>query len=114
MHLNFSPVIVYEGWDADYAALFEEVDDALSPAAKEQLAAEVIFLTHNDGLHEVNLRLAPEGGGDLWTPETQELKRSEVGAVNLRYGRGGRAAGSIASRRMLAERLPYCGVRYAF
>ena len=34
VHLNFSPVIYYEGWLEDYAALFEQVDDALSEAAK--------------------------------------------------------------------------------
>lgn len=31
VHLNFSPVIVYEGWQSDYAELFTELDDVLSP-----------------------------------------------------------------------------------
>ena len=34
VHLNFSPVIVYDGWEQDWQALFEQVDEALSPAAK--------------------------------------------------------------------------------
>ncbi len=35
VHLNFSPVILYEGWERDYRCLFEEVDAALSPQASE-------------------------------------------------------------------------------
>ncbi|MDF2708105.1 MAG: radical protein, partial [Nonomuraea muscovyensis] len=37
-----------------------ELDDAIAPATRRQLAAEVIFLTHNDRLHEVNLGWHPK------------------------------------------------------
>ena len=30
VHLNFSPVIVYPGWEQDWSRLFEMIDDALS------------------------------------------------------------------------------------
>jgi DNA repair photolyase len=43
VNVNFGPVIVKRGWREDYAKLFGMLDDALSPAAKKQLAAEVIF-----------------------------------------------------------------------
>ena len=114
VHLNFSPVIVYEGWDADYCRLFEEVDDRLSPAAKEQLKAEIIFLTHNEALHEVNMRWHPKAEDHLWTPRTQEIKRSEGGMWNLRYRAAWKRRWLDRFQAMLAERLPYCGVRYAF
>ena len=73
VHLNFSPVIVYDGWERDYQRLFEQVDAALSPAAKDQLRAEIIFLTHNKQLHEVNMQWHPKAEGYLWTPETQQV-----------------------------------------
>ncbi len=63
VHLNFSPVILTPTWESDWAELLRQVDDVLSPAAKAQLAAEVIFLTHNEPLHEVNLGWQPKGGG---------------------------------------------------
>ena len=85
VHLNFSPVIVYDGWEQDYQPLFEQIDDTLSPAAKEQLRAEIIFLTHNEQLHEVNMQWHPKAEDYLWTPETQQIKRSEGGMWNLRY-----------------------------
>lgn len=59
VHLNFSPVIYYPDWQADYQELFEQIDDVLSPQAKQQLQAEIIFLTHNENLHERNLKWNP-------------------------------------------------------
>jgi spore photoproduct lyase family protein len=114
VHLNFSPVIVYEGWEQDYRRLFEQVDHALSPAAKEQLRAEIIFLTHNKQLHEVNMQWHPKAEDLLWTPETQQVKRSEGGMWNLRYKVAWKQQWLARFRDLLARHLPYCGVRYAF
>ena len=114
VHLNFSPVVVYDGWLADYRALLREVDDVLSPAAKAQLACEVIFLTHNEALHLVNLGWHPAAEALLWTPDTQEAKESEQGQRNVRYRAGlkGRLVREFTD--LLAGELPYCRVRYAF
>ena len=114
VHLNFSPVIVYEGWSADYAALFAEVDAALSPAAKAQLAAEIIFLTHNGPLHEINLRWHPQAEDLLWQPKWQEAKVSETGGENVRYRHGMKGKLVARLRELLADAMPYCRVRYAF
>jgi spore photoproduct lyase family protein len=114
VHLNFSPVVVYDGWREDYRALFREIDDVLSPAAKAQLACEVIFLTHNEALHLVNLGWHPAAEALLWTPETQEAKESEQGQRNVRYRTGlkGRLVREFTA--LLAAELPYCRIRYAF
>ncbi len=114
VHLNFSPVILYAGWQADYAELFQQVRDALSPAALEQLAAEVIFLTHHEGLHEVNLGWHPKAEQLLWQPAVQEEKRSEYGGVNVRYRSGFKGRQVRAFTDLLAQHLPECRVRYAF
>ena len=114
VHLNFSPVIVYEGWQEDYKALFQEVDDTLSPAAKEQLACEVIMLTHNAGLHEVNLQWHPKAEDALWRPDLQEAKISNTGGENVRYRHGYKGRLVAEFKALLEHRLPYCPVRYAF
>jgi spore photoproduct lyase family protein len=114
VHLNFSPVVLHEGWEAEWAALFEELDDVLPAPAKEGLAAEVIMLTHNAGLHEVNLRWHPRAEEALWRPDIQEAKRSEVGAENIRYRAGWKGRWLDRFRALLAARMPYCRVRYAF
>jgi hypothetical protein len=90
------------------------LNDTLSPAAKAQAKAEVIFLTHNADLHDVNLQWHPKAEDMLWSPRLQETKRSENGQENLRY----RAALKGRMVRMfldlMAEHLPWCPVRYAF
>ena len=114
VHLNFSPVIYYEGWLEDYAALFEQVADTVSPAALAQLKAEVIFLTHNDRLHEVNMAWHPQAEGLLWVPELQEAKVSETGGRNVRYRRGLKGELVAEFSALLRARLPTCTIRYAF
>ena len=114
VHLNFSPVIVYDGWEMDYVELFESIDDTLSPAAKEQLKAEVIFLTHNAALHEVNLRWHPRAEDFLWRPELQQKKLSQNGMWNLRYKVHEKRRYLETFLGTLARTLPYCEVRYAF
>lgn len=115
VNVNFGPVIFEEGWREGYAELFEMLDGVLSEAAKEQLAAEVIFLTHTKELHEVNLRWHPRGEKVLWRPDLQEHKISQAsGARVLRYERDFKRGLVREFRELLAERMPYCRVRYAF
>ena len=114
VHLNFSPVVLREGWEAEWGALFEELDDTLPAAVKDQLAAEIIMLTHNKDLHEVNLAWHPKAEELLWRPDIQEEKMSESGGVNLRYRTGWKGRWLGRFKDLLAARMPYCRVRYAF
>ncbi|CAO4164540.1 spore photoproduct lyase family protein [Methylorubrum populi] len=114
VHVNFSPVILYEGWEADWADLFAEIDGTISESAKAQLKCEIIMLTHNAGLHEVNLGWHPKAEALLWRPDIQETKRSEGGGDNLRYRTGWKGKWLTRFKALLAEHLPYCRVRYAF
>ncbi len=114
VHVNLSPVIVRDGWLEAYEQLFEEIDDAIAPRAKEQLAAEVIFLTHNEPLHEINLRWHPKAEQLLWTPETQQAKWSQTGGRNVRYRNGFKGERVRELTDLLAARAPWLRVRYAF
>lgn len=114
VHLNFAPVIYYDEWQSDYEQLFEQIDDTLSPKAKDQLKAEVIFLTHNDRLHEVNMGWHPQAEEVLWRPDIQETKFSQTGGKNVRYKRGFKGTLVDAFCEQLRDRLPYCTIRYAF
>ncbi len=114
VHVNFSPVVVYDGWLDEYARLFEEIDDVLSERAKRQLAAEVIFLTHNAELHQVNLMWHPQAETLLWQPDKQESKVSESGGTNVRYRHGTKGAMLRSFTALLNHHVPYCTVRYAF
>ena len=114
VHVNLSPVVVRDGWLEDWGTLLDELGAALSPAARSQLAAEVIFLTHNRDLHEVNLGWHPKAEELIWRPDLQQPKRSQNGSWNVRYRTGAKGSYVAALTSLIAERLPCCRVRYAF
>ncbi|MDI9832946.1 spore photoproduct lyase family protein [Streptomyces sp. KAU_LT] len=114
VHFNLSPVVVRPGWEDAWADLLRHLDDVLPARVKEQAAAEVIMLTHNEELHEVNLGWHPRAEDVLWRPEIQQAKRSQNGARNVRY-RNGIKGDAVAALRALIDRYaPWLRVRYAF
>ena len=114
VHVNFSPVIVADGWLEQWTELFTQLRDGIGEAASRQLAAEIIFLTHNEQLHEVNLGWHPKAEQVLWRPELQEPKRSENGGLNVRYRSAAKRGYLDQLQAALAQTLPSCTVRYAF
>jgi len=114
VNINFGPIIYYDTWLEDYKKLFEQIDATLSPQLKAQLQAEVIFLTHNEQLHEVNLQWHPKAEELLWRPDVQEQKVSQAGGDNLRYKLSIKRSLVDAFCSLLREELPYCTIRYAF
>jgi spore photoproduct lyase family protein len=114
VHLNFSPVVLREGWEADWTALLQQLDDELSDAAKAQAATEVIMLTHNEQLHEVNLGWHPQAEEVLWRPELQQPKVSQNGMLNVRYRNDVKRAGVDRVQQLIARHAPWLRVRYAF
>ena len=114
VQINFSPVVIGDGWLERYEQLFTEIDDTIPARLKEELACEVIFLTHNARLHEVNLGWHPTAEDLLWTPQNQEAKVSQGGGHNIRYRRGYKGRMVRQFLELLERRLPYIRVRYAF
>ncbi len=114
VHLNLSPVVLREGWEADWAELLRRLDDELSPAAKAQAAAEVILLTHNRDLHQVNLGWHPKAEELLWRPDVQQPKRSQNGSWNVRYRNDVKRAGVTRVQELVAAHAPWLRIRYAF
>ena len=114
VHVNFSPVVVEDGWLARWADLLDALGDATSERTRAQLACEVIFLTHNEQLHEVNLGWHPQAEEVLWQPRLQETKRSQNGALNVRYAWRAKQGYVEQLLALIRERAPWCTVRYAF
>lgn len=85
VHINYSPVVYYKDWIDDYVELFELVDKIVDD--KENVLAEVIFLTHNVNKHQYNLDNNYDSEDLLWNPEIQETKTSQYGGKNIRYKR---------------------------
>ncbi|MET9800889.1 spore photoproduct lyase family protein [Streptomyces sp. NPDC006368] len=114
VHFNLSPVVIRPGWERDWAELLRRLDDVLPRRVKEQAAAEVIMLTHNRDLHEVNLGWHPRAEDLLWRPDLQQAKRSENGSWNVRYRNAPKASSLAALRGLIETHTPWLRVRYAF
>ncbi len=80
VHINFSPIVVYDNWLGDYEQLFKLVNRYVSN--KDNVLAECIFLTHNKKKHLLNPK---QGEEFIWTPHNQETKTSQYGGHNIRY-----------------------------
>lgn len=86
VHINFSPIVVYENWLHDYQLLFEQINDQVRADFKLHVKAECIFLTHNPWQHDRNLSNNRQQVEDyLWQPAFQEAKTSQYGSEALRY-----------------------------
>ncbi|MEU0333902.1 spore photoproduct lyase family protein [Streptomyces sp. NPDC006193] len=114
VHFNLSPVVLRPGWQEAWADLLRHLDDVLPDRVKQQAAAEVIMLTHNRDLHEVNLGWHPRAEEVLWQPALQQGKRSQNGALNVRYTNRVKAEAVDALRGLVAARAPWLRIRYAF
>ena len=111
---NLSPVIVREGWTEEWRQLLRRLGDELEPGVRDGMGAEVIMLTHNEALHEVNLGWHPRAEELLWTPALQEAKTSQNGQDNVRYRHGAKATMLARLRAVIAEEAPWMRIRYAF
>lgn len=114
VHINFSPVVVFDGWLDHYKQLFKYVDEMVDSKYKSEVLAEVIFLTHNGEKHLYNTRNDLPGEHVLWVPEIQEAKTSEYGGKNIRYRRDLKAGYIDQFKKIHDEVIPWNKIRYIF
>lgn len=85
VHINYSPVIITKTTTKLYTELFQLVDSIVDDSIKPSVKCEVIFLTHNDNMHKLNISENPKAEQFLWRPHIQEPKTSQHGGKNIRY-----------------------------
>ena len=112
VHINFSPVIVFEGWLEEYEKLFKIVDNTVK--YKDKVKAEVIFLTHNEEKHKYNLENKLPGEELLWFPKLQENKTSQYGGENIRYDHNKKRKYIEEFKLLHNKIIPWNKIRYIF
>lgn len=112
VHINYSPVVLYKGWIEDYKYLFQMVNDYVD--YKDQVLAEVIFLTHNEKKHKYNVENNIPGEKYLWVPKIQENKKSQYGGENVRYNRYLKKDAIKQFQSLHKEIIPWNTIRYIF
>jgi len=114
VHINFSPVIVTGDWLIQYRMLFEGVDAIVDRKYKNQVKAEVIFLTHNHNKHQYNISNHLAGEELLWNPLIQEDKTSQYGGLNIRYKHNLKSQYINEFTQLHDEIIPWNHIRYIF
>ena len=112
VHVNYSPIIVYDGWLQDYEYIFNMMNDYVEN--KTTVLAECIFLTHNYKKHIVNLNRHPKTEIDLWVADKQEIKTSQYGGENVRYRLGLKSKYIKEFRKLHNKLVPWNKIRYIF
>lgn len=112
VHINFSPVIVVDGWLEEYAELFKQVDSIVK--YKDKVKAEVIFLTHNEKKHNYNIENNLPGEELLWFPSLQERKISQYGGDNIRYEHNKKQQYIEDFKSVHSRIIPWNKIRYIF
>ena len=109
VHINYSPVIVHDGWEEEYRNLFKLVNDYIDN--KDVVKAEVIFLTHHEGRHLNNNKEAQDL---LWKPMIMEKKISQTGSQALRYQHVLKRGFIETFKKIHKEEVPWNTIRYIF
>jgi spore photoproduct lyase len=114
VHLNFSPVVVFDNWLKHYAKLFALCDAYIKEEYKKDVLSEVIFLTHNENKHNYNVANNVSGEDLLWQPKKQEVKTSQYGGKNIRYAKGLKSKYIKHFTSLHDEIIPWNKIRYIF
>ena len=114
VHLNYSPIIMYENFQKDYNDLFKLVDSIVDESIKHKVKAECIFLTHNKEMHKYNVINDVNGEKYLWRPDLQEPKTSEYGCLNIRYNRHNKKQYIKDFKQLHNTVVPWQKIRYIF
>ena len=114
IHINYSPIMHYDGWLDDYKKLFVMVNDYVDVKIRDKVLAECIFHTHNHKMHNYNVQNNTKGENYLWQPGKQETKRSQYGSENIRYNRFYKSKYINQFKELHNNIIPWNTIRYIF
>mgnify|MGYP003341463479 CR=1 FL=1 len=113
VHLNLSPIVVTEDFENEYEELLSLVNDTLSNAAKQQMAYEIIFLTHSEKLYQPMLCSVPKAHNMMVNgPLTLVPKWNKPNVLS--YSRQDKNKMKETMNQLIAKNTPYSRVRYMF
>lgn len=108
VHINFSPIVFYEGWLSDYEKLFESIKQVT-----DYIESECIFLTYNEKSKE---RVSDEVNAVLYRPDIQEYKQSQYdkSGDNIRYNIALKQQMINDFKTLYSKYFSLSGIRYIF
>jgi len=112
-HINLSPIVVTENFAQEYADLLNLINESLTQKAKDQLAYEIIFLTHSYGQYQHVEQYAPKAH-HMMTNGPLKLEPKWNKKNVLSYSRDDKNRLKMIMNGLISEFTPYSYVRYMF
>lgn len=113
VHINLSPIVVTDKFEEEYEQLFQLINDALSDKAKEQMAYEIIFVTHEKIVDENMKSYIPKAFDMICAgPARLEPKWNKPNIFSYTKDRKKFLKEKINS--MVDKYTPYARIRYMF
>jgi DNA repair photolyase len=113
VHINLSPIVVTREFSQEYRELLKLIDDSLTPEAKQQLAYEIIFLTHSEALYEPVAERRPKAH-EMMAQGPLVLKPKPHKPTVITYTRSDKAKMKQWLRKRIEHYTPYARIRYMF
>jgi len=111
VHINLSPVIIFDNWLKEYEFLLLKLKNSVSDEILKQIKYEIIFLTHHQNSHDMNKNWNLKGEQLLWIPSIQERKK-EDGTVRYNYLIKNKLIKQLKG--VINDITPDCPIRYCF
>lgn len=113
VHINLSPIVVTANLAVEYANLLQLVDSALTQKAKDQLAYEIIFLTHSPVLYDKTPEYAPKAHDMMVNGPLKLVPKWNKPNV-YSYSQADKGQLKLVMRGLIQEFTPYARIRYMF
>jgi DNA repair photolyase len=113
VHINLSPIVVTESFAKDYRKLLRIIDDSLTQEAKDQLAYEIIFLTHSNVMYDPVAARRPKAHA-MMAEGPLELKAKPHKPTVTTYPRKDKNVLKKWLRERIEKITPYADIRYMF
>lgn len=113
VHINLSPIVVTSNFANEYADLLKQINENLSQKAKDQMAYEIIFVTHDNVVNDNMAEYMPKAflmiaGGEC----SLEPKWNKPNVYS--YSRQDKTKLKMIMNGLIDEFTPYSRVRYMF
>ena len=113
VHINLSPIVVTENFVAEYTELLSLIDSTLTSKAKQQLAYEIIFLTHSEKMFEPMKQSVPKAHDMMVNGPLKLVPKWNKPNV-LSYSRQDKNQLKSIMNNLIAKITPYSRIRYMF
>ena len=113
VHVNLSPIVVTDNMAQEYSELLQLMNGCLSQKAKDQLAYEIIFLTHSPTLYNKVTEYNPKAHDMMVNGPLQLVPKWNKPNV-YSYSKMDKNRLKIIMKSLIDEITPYARIRYMF